>query len=346
VKPMPRRRVMNVLKGEIPDRTPFTVYSGKLPRCTLERELRNRGLCLIERTTSYRIDRPNVTFEEHRCVDRSGKLMVKTIYHTPVGDLSLLTEPAGFTSWTHEYLFKSPADYKTILFMIEDSIVTEDYARVAKLQADLGDDFAVRDGLPLEPLQSFISGSFFDPAEFCVQWMDNRDEMLKLYNAQVKLARKIYPIVAKGPLEFCNYGGNVVPQIVGRENFQKYYIPNYNEAAEELHKTGKLIGTHLDAENETIMDLVAQTNLDYIEAYDPGMSPSVSQARKAWPDKVLWINWPSAWHLGSPQEVHDGTLRLLAEAKPGNNFIIGITEDVPEDKWAVNFTQIMNAIGD
>ena len=346
MKPTPRRRVMNVLHGEIPDKTPFTLYTNKLPRCTIERELRSRGLCMIERTTSYQVARPNVTFEEHRFINASGKLVVKTIFHTPVGDLSMLVEPAGFTSWTHEYLFKSPDDYKAILFMIKDSVVTEDYARAAKLEEVLGEDFAVRDNLPSEPLQTFISGSYFDPAEYCMQWMDNRDEMLKLYDAQVELTRKIYPIAVKSPLQFCNFGGNVVPQIVGRESFSKYYIPIYNEAAEEFHKVGKFIGTHLDAENQSIMDLVAQTHLDYIEAYDPGMSPSVSDARKAWPDKVLWINFPSAWHLRSPEEVYKNTLRLIEEAKPGNNFIIGITEDVPEGRWAENYTQIMNAIGD
>ena len=58
--------------------------------------------------------------------------------------------------------------------------------------------------------------------------------------------------------------------MIGPEAFRDYYLPHYNEAAEALHKTGTLIGTHLDADNTLIMELVARTSLDYIEAYRSG----------------------------------------------------------------------------
>ena len=341
-----RQRVMNTLRGDIPDKTPVTIYCDKMPQCTVERELRNRGMCLVKRTASYSINTPNVKVESHTSTGDDGRTMVRTVYSTPYGELSTVHEPAGFTAWWHERMFKSPDDYKAIMFMIKDSVVEPAYDAAAKLVEDLGDDFVVRDCLPLEPLQTFVSGLYIGMEDFCMQWMDNQDEILKLYDAQVDLARKIYPIVADGPLEFSNYGGNVVPQIIGVENFRKYYIDNYNEAAEILHKKGKLIGTHLDGENTPIMDAVAETDLDYIEAYDPGMSPSVAEARKVWPDKTLWLNWPSSWHLKSLQEVYDGTLQMIEEAAPGNNFIIGITEDVPENRWRENFTTIMKAIDD
>jgi len=207
----------------------------------------------------------------------------------------------------------------------------------------LGDDFVVRDQIVLEPLQALIS-EYMGPETFCYEWMDNQDEILKLYNVLVDLARKVYAAVANGPLEFANYGGNVVPQIVGVENFKQYFVPHYNEAAELLHKKGKLIGCHFDADNTLIMDAIAGTTLDYIEAYDAGISPSVSEARKAWPGKIMWLNWPSAWHLRTEKEVYNGTAQLIKEAAPGNGFIIGITEDVPEERWQKNFLTIMDAI--
>lgn len=160
----------------------------------------------------------------------------------------------------------------------------------------------------------------------------------------VEVARKIYPVVANGPLEFCNYGGNVIPQLIGVENFEKYYIPHYNEAAEIMHKKGKLIGCHFDADNTIIMEAIAKTDLDYIEAYDPGMSPPVKEARSIFGRKVLWINWPSAWHLNSLEEIKRKTIELIEQAAPGNGFIIGITEDVPQDRWKDNFTAIMDGV--
>lgn len=124
----------------------------------------------------------------------------------------------------------------------------------------------------------------------------------------------------------------------------KNNIPNYNEAAEALHKKGKLIGSHFDADNTLIMDAIGRTDLDYIEAFDPGMGPSVKEARKAWPDKVLWINWPSSFQLVSTEEIREITIKLIEDAAPGRSFIIGITEIVPENRWQMNFSAIMDGI--
>lgn len=344
VKPMtPYQRVITALRGEEPDRVPFTVYSQMIPQCTVERELRNRGLCIVYRIRSYSMHYPNVKIEAHHYTDEKERQVIRTVYQTPHGTLSTLVQPAGFTSWTHERMFKTEEDYKALLFLIKDTVVKPDYSTAIKTVTDLGEDFIVRDNMPLEPLQALIS-NYMDTETFCMEWMDNRDEVLKLYEALVDVNRKTYPLVADGPLEFANYGGNVVPQIVGVENFRKYYVPHYNEAAEVLHKKGKLIGCHLDADNSLIMGDVAETDLDYIEAYDPGISPSLNIARKAWPEKTIWINWPSAWHLDTEDEVCCKTVGLIEDSSRKKGFIIGITENLPEDRWRKNFTAIMDGI--
>jgi hypothetical protein len=242
-----------------------------------------------------------------------------------------------------EHYFKSSEDYKRILFYIKDTVVTPDYPSVAHLEADLGEDYVVRDQIPLEPLQALIS-DFMGAERFGYEWMDNRDELLELYRALVEVNRKVYPIVANGPLGLANYGGNVVPQLVGVDGFTRYFIPHYDEAAEVLHKTGTLIGCHLDADNSLIMQELAGTRLDYIEAYDPGISPPVSVARQKLEGKVLWINWPSAWHLKDTTSIRDDTVQLISEARPWNGFIIGITEDIPADRLHRNLLAIMDAI--
>ena len=340
----PASLVMTALHGDIPQQIPFTVYAEKIPQCTVERDLRNRGLCIVKRIPSYKLYRPNVRCEAYHYTDEKGRKLVRTVYSTPYGDLSTVTESAGFTVWRHEYMFKSPDDYKALLFLIRDTVLEPNYDEIAKLAAELGEDFVLRDTLGLEPLQTFVSSLYFSMESFCIEWMDNRDEILKLYEAQCKLSRQIYQIVANGPLAFANYGGNVTPQVIGVDTFRKYYVPHYNEAAAVLHEKGKLIGCHFDADNTPIMDAIGETDLDYIEAYDPGISPPVKVARQAWQDKVLWINWPSASHLEPVEQVKAKTKQILSEAAPGNGFLIGITEDVPRDRWQRNFIAIMEAI--
>ena len=209
----PYRRVITALRGGCPDKTPFTVYESKIPQCAVERELRNRGLCIVKRITSYNIRRPNVKTKSIHYTDEKGRYLIRTIIETPYGELSTLDQPAGFTSWHHERLFKSPDDYNALLFMIKDSMIEPAYDHAFKVVKDLGEDFIIRDNLPLEPMQNLVS-SYMGAETFSYEWMDNRDEVLKLYDALVDVARGIYPIVADGPLEFSNYGGNVIPQVM------------------------------------------------------------------------------------------------------------------------------------
>ncbi|NLC67420.1 MAG: hypothetical protein GX754_01250 [Clostridiaceae bacterium] len=74
------------------------------------------------------------------------------------------------------------------------------------------------------------------------------------------------------------------------------------------------------------------------------MSPPVREARSIFGRKDLWINWPSAWHLNSLEGIKCKTIELIGQAAPGNGFIIGITEDAPEERWKDNFMAIMDGV--
>ena len=84
-------------------------------------------------------------------------------------------------------------------------------------------------------------------------------------------------------------------------------------------------------------------DLDYIEAYDPGMSPCIAEAKTFFKNKTIWVNWPSGWQL-EPREVKiERTIEMLKQAEPGN-FIMGITENVPDDIWQEHFLAILDAM--
>ncbi|MFH1006574.1 MAG: hypothetical protein V1800_03615, partial [Candidatus Latescibacterota bacterium] len=129
-----------------------------------------------------------------------------------------------------------------------------------------------------------------------------------------------------------------------RRLFIQYFMPNYEEAIHILHKGGKWVGNHLDDDNTPFMDLIADTAFDFIIAYDAGISPPVREARRAWPGKTLWLNYPSSWHLLSLEEVKQKTIQLIEEAAPGNGFIMGRTEDMPPERLLVNCRAIMDGI--
>lgn len=56
----------------------------------------------------------------------------------------------------------------------------------------------------------------------------------------------------------------------------------------------------------------------------------IAEARAAWPDKVIWANFPGSVFLQDVDEIRDFTVGLLREAMPGGRFILGVTENIPQ----------------
>lgn len=342
----PKGRVERALRGGHADRVPFTMYECMIPQCSIERELRSRGLCIVKRDVPvFETSRPNTTVKQ-KVYWEAGRKMVRTFYETPVGTVTALGEPVGFTTWYHERMFKSPADYKVLLFLIQDERYETTYDRYAKAEAAFGPDAIFRAQIGLEPLQALISGELLDTQTFCIEWMERRDEILRLYDAIAENRRRIYPIVAESPALHANYGGNVVPEIIGLDTFERYYVRHYEEAAACFHAKGKLIGCHFDANCKLLADAIGRSSLDYVEAFtpEPDTDMSLREARAAWPEKVIWLNFPSSRHLESDALVEAATVELLEQAGSPDGIIMGITEDIPEHRWQASCTAIMNGI--
>jgi hypothetical protein len=158
--------------------------------------------------------------------------------------------------------------------------------------------------------------------------------------------RKIYKLIAESSALITNYGGNVTPEIIGLETFEKYYVPHYNEAAEVFHKHGKLIGCHFDANCKLLAKAIAGTELDYIEAFTPSPTTdmTLAEARAAWPNKVIWLNFPCSIHLSPDAEVEAKAYELVSEVKSPDGIIVGITEDVPSHRWQDSCRAIMDGL--
>ncbi|MDD5698145.1 MAG: hypothetical protein PHH77_05965 [Victivallaceae bacterium] len=342
----PAEKVMISLRGGHSNTVPFTIYERQIPQCRTEREMRNRGLCIVERSVPvFKTHTPHVKTKSETYLE-NGKTMTRIYWETPVGVLTCLRENAGFTSWIQEKMFKSPDNYKALKFLLRDEVYEPCYDAFSKAEKAFGGDAVFRASLGSEPLQTLISGIYLDMQDFCMEWMDNRDEILELYQVLVEKRRLIYPLVAASPASHANYGGNVVPSIIGPDSFENYYVQHYNEAAEIMHKHDKLIGTHLDADCRLLAQAVADTALDYIEAFTPAPDTDMSlkEARAVWPDKVLWLNFPSSVHLQSDPEVEQKTVDLLNELESMDGIIMGITEDIPEHRWRQSCTAIMSGL--
>src|SRR5690606_10562187 len=108
------------------------------------------------------------------------------------------------------------------------------------------------------------------------------------------------------------------------------------------------VGCHFDDHCRLLADLIGQTDLDYIEAFTPAPDTdmTLAEARAAWPNKVLWINFPSSLHLRDDDQVRQRTAALIDEAGRAEGLLIGITEDIPARRWQGSCRAIMDGIDD
>ena len=343
----PRARVLATLRGEPTDKVPFTIYESMIPQSSVERQLRNDGLCIVDRrVAAVTTERPNVRAEVRR-YNENGVDLVRTDYHTPVGDLFEVSRPADFTSWNVTRLFKTPADYKPLRFLVQDEVYSPNYEEFAEAERLKGEDVILRAGVGGTPLHT-IMVHWMGLETFATEWYQRRDEIDALCRVWAEKKHELYELVAQSPATHANYGGNEVPEVMGLERLAQYVVPLWDEAAEVFHRHGKLLGSHLDGNNKAWAHLVGRSALDYVEAFTPAPNSdmSVADALGAWPGKVLWIHFPSSIQLAPIPRVEEVTRDLIAQSAGSGRLIIGITEDMPKDRWQGNLLAIMRVINE
>jgi uroporphyrinogen-III decarboxylase len=331
----PRERVFTALSGEKADRIPLTTYEGLLPRGETERRLREEGLCLVCRTPMYGASSPNVSTDTRSYSDGRFSYQ-REVISTPVGEVSQVRRLGGGygTSLLCEFPIKRPEDYKVIEFLWRDQQYEPAYDNFHSNERRLGSDGVVIGNLGYTPLQHMLI-LYMGPERFACDMVDYPEAFFGLYETMAERHREQYRISAESPAGFFIYGDNVTSEMVGAERFEKYVAPRYNELADILHAKGKKLGSHLDGKLVALKEQVARTKLDFVEAFAPfpdGDLP-IGDARRAWPAKVIWCNYPSAVHLCPDEQIEQNTQDMIRDTAPGDRFIVGVTENIPDQHW-------------
>jgi len=340
-------RMEAIFRGERVDQVPFVLKGWRVPSCQTERELRNDGMGIMDSCSVYHTRSPNVSTETIQ-YSENGQALQRTIVKTPVGEVTwvsrrIATEKTEATTWLIEPPFKGPEDYKVLRFMAEDKVYEPAYEGFLKAQAQMAGDAFFKTTAPGIGLHN-IMYTFMDVEIFSLEWADRRDELIALHEAMEENQRDIYRIVAQSPALVVQCGGNYASEVLGKQRFIDFVLPHWEEVCGILHEGDKLVGCHLDANNRLWAEDVGASDLDWIEAFSPAPDTdmTVADARVMWPGKTLFINFPSGLHLESPEVIAAQTRQMLKDAAPGDRFIVGITENVPENRWRESFRTILD----
>ena len=339
----PRERTRIALRGGTADRVPFTVYWLMFPRGEAERRLRNAGVTIVERVPLFTVEylRTELLTREYR---EDGELVQRRELRTPVGTVwSEHRREQGYRTswWRTAHFVKSPSDYDVLEYVLNNRVYRPDYEEYLLAERRWGEDGYVIGNTEYSPMNMLIY-EFLGIERFSLDLADRPERVLGLYDILRERQRQMFQICADSPAELVLFCGNISQEVVGVERFRRYYLPCLDELAGLLHQRDKLLGCHLDARMASLVEAVGGSDLDVIEAFTPGPTGdvSVAAAREAWPGKVLWLNFPSSVHLEGEARIRQELRRILHQASPGDRFLIGITEDVPEEIWRRSFEVI------
>jgi hypothetical protein len=339
-------RICTALMGQMPDRVPFTIYRGVVTAEKGFDDLIAQGMGFMASCRVYNTRHPNVEIsQEEQVLNGVSTKVVR--YKTPVGEIWQRSriEPGYGSSWNVEHFIKDVRDYEVLEFFVRDMEYSPNYDAYRKVEGSLGDTgivMAWTERVPIQRLWIQYTGI----ERLSVDLNENLPAVERVMEAMIDKARELWDIVAGSPAEFVWCPDNITGEMTGPPLFDKYCIPYYREVVDVMHKSGKRVLCHMDGMMRWLAESVRETDLDVIEAFTPppdGNLP-LAEARKAWQDKVISINFPSSVHIADPGTIRDVTLQLLREATPGNGFVIGVTENVPKSVGTRSLSVIADTI--
>jgi len=327
-----KTRILTAMTWGDPDRIPLSVYDWMLPRGSTERRLREAGVGLIVRLPGHRVQHREVEIVSQEYHEGGRRLIRRTI-RTPVGEVWQVLEPdpAYETSnWIHEHFIKRAEDYRVLEHYYRDMVLRDNFAAIREAQRRVGADGIVLLRIAKSPVQEMLY-QMLGPEQFAFDYQERRDLFDSLHATMAKRYEELYEFAAESPAEILQLGDNVCSDVVGRERFRRYLMPEYARLRECLRAACKRLAVHMDGRLRALVDEIGAAELDIVEAITPPPMGDVSleAARRHWPDKALWINFTSSVHLDPPEAIRAHTRDPLAQAGTRRGFAIGVTEDAP-----------------
>lgn len=341
-----RERLLTGLRGGKPDRIPWSIYAWLLPETPAAHELHAKGLGLMGAARIFRPVYTDVAIAETRkTVD--GRTYITTRIETPVGTLvqKSATESGYGTAYIRKYFISDPEDYSIADFVCKHTSFEPIFEPWYEADAQMGDGgIVIGEIMPIPILELMVAWMGTQGlAEGIYLYRDRFDALIhaldRHYDRHIEFA-------ADCPAEIIWFPDNVTGSIISPKLFERYCAPVYARAMPIMRAAGKIPIAHYDGSNRPLLESLAQTDLPVIEAFTPPPMGdlSIAEAKEAWPNKVIWVNFPGNYFLETAQVIETYTLDLLRNGAPGGRLMIGCTEDFPVGEFQKTFSAIGRAM--
>lgn len=338
---------MRVYRRQNTDFIPWAAYNSfVLPQGTNERQLRNQGCGWIHWTPVCCWIAPGMShmngwmFEGEikdttisvRFKWQNGHRIIVRQYDTPRGSVhEELHEELGYHSlYVKKFLVEKPEDYEVVKFMIENTVLRENYDGWTDARDNLGKDgveLAVTDRSPFQKVLLELCGT----ERLCFDLIDIPDVVDDILQTLARKELEAFQIVANSPAEVVWMVDNVTGSITSPRIFEKYCVPFYNQVAALMHAKNKVLAVHLDGALKVLKELIACTDIDVIESFsllEVGGDMTIEDAFTAWPNKAVLANIPSHLCMLEKKEIWRYMENFFSRL-PSKNFMFQLSENFP-----------------
>lgn len=349
-----RSDALKAMRGKRPERIPFIGrmdlwYNYNRARGTLPQRYQGWHLWDIQRDLGIGVFAfgawiPKFFRVEHRGVGvRTSSTRTERVvrYDTPHGTLQtrhVLAEElidADVTGMQVEHMYKDAGDFDALLFLLENTVVTPDYADYEKIQKDIGEDGISLPFTGYVPMHE-LAHVYMGYETFYYQLHDHPHLVERLHEALTALQWKQLELAAGCPAVAIEVGGNYDEQMTPPKIFDLYYAPFYRQVASAFQKMGKILVVHGDGEMKGLLVSLREAGVQVVEALTPAPMTSIDVRAV----RRLWKNTMTMWGgiasitltpTYSDTEFQEYIMDLFDAVAPGDRFILGFGDNVPTD---------------
>jgi len=342
-----RERLMTVIRGQTADQVPLTICQCLLPGSAAGREMQARGLTLIGWTRLFKEKVDSSILISNKEIINNGKKEVFTEIMTPVGRL---TERAGFdpttgSRWVLEHLIKSLQDFKIMQYVFERTTYMPHWEEYILQDKKMGQDGIIYGQILPIPVQWFLI-ELMGTQLWSETILLHTEKFEELLDSFTSIYKKLINIAAQSPAEVIWLEDNITGTVMSPALWNKYCKPIYDYMSRVFTESGKKSVAHYDGENRPLAECIRDAKIDVIEAFTPPPmgSMTVSEARKAWPEKVLFINIPENIYHEPSDVIEKYVTEYMKQAQKLDRLILGCTEDFEMKYFENAFFAIDNAM--
>jgi uroporphyrinogen-III decarboxylase len=344
-------RMLAVYRKQLTDQIPIGIYTRYLPRGSVEREVRNMGLGVIEYYPVVSMVAPPWHLypgylSEVKGAELSikhawenGNLIERRTYETPIGTLyqDIEHDHAGAGSeHIKKHYIATHEDYKIMQYLVENTVIRKNEDTIRRKMQDIGDDGILLGRVDRNPYQKCLI-ELAGPERFLIDLHTHPEPVLELMEAMSRKMDEVFELTVESAVEVIWQPDNITSDMTPPNAFKEYCLPFYQKHGKQVKQAGKPYVVHIDGRIKALKDLVNAAPFDIIESLsfpEIGGDLTLTQAREAFPDKVIIPNFPSNWCLKSDDEIEGLLENLLLEAGTQEPCMLQVSEDIPVDEWA------------